>query len=127
MHLFFHIWILSLCVLIVLYGNKGWPRPRFTKRRGCLLKVKKKSSNLASVPHGSVMKCLTRNPGIFVIQESWVRAALNLLGFFVGVSLQSPSPVLAKPREYMNKLSCRRDMAEILLKAANNTIQSINQ
>ena len=33
------------------------------------------------VPRGSVVRCLTRNPG------TWVRASLDPLGFFVGVSL----------------------------------------
>ena len=43
-------------------------------------------------------------------------------GFFVGVSfgktLQRPSVVLVKPRKDMNNANCRRDMTEILLKAA---------
>ena len=33
------------------------------------------------VPRGSVVRCLTRNPG------TWVRASLDSLGFFMGVSL----------------------------------------
>ena len=41
-------------------------------------------------------------------------------------TLQSPSLVLVKTRKEMNNVSCRRDMSEILLKAAYNTIQSIN-
>ena len=36
----------------------------------------------------------------------------------LGKTLQSPSLVLVKPRKDMNKVSCRRDMTEILLKAA---------
>ena len=44
----------------------------------------------------------------------------------MGKTLQSPSLVLAKPRKDMNKVSFRCDMTEILLKAAQNTIQSIN-
>ena len=32
--------------------------------------------------------------------------------------LQSPSLVLVKPRKDMNNVSCRRDMTEIVLKAA---------
>ena len=55
-------------------------------------------------------------------EGSWVRAALDPLGFFVGVSLgktlQSPSLVLVKPRKDMNNVSCCRDITEILLKAA---------
>ena len=61
----------------------------------------------------SVVKGLTHNPG--------VRATLDPLGFYVGVSLgktlQSPSLVLVKPRKDMNNVSCRCDMTEILLKA----------
>ena len=54
---------------------------------------------------GSVVECLTRNPGIYHTRSSW---------FFVGVSLgktlQSPSLVLVKARKGMNKVNCRRDM-----------------
>ena len=75
-----------------------------------------------------------------VIHGSWVRAALDPLGFYVGVSmgktlraaldplgfyvgvsmgktLQSPSLALVKPRKDMNRVSCRPDMTDILLKA----------
>ena len=42
--------------------------------------------------------------------------------FYVEVSLgktfHSPSLLLDKPRKDMNNVSCRRDMTEILLKAA---------
>ena len=52
---------------------------------------------LPGVLCGSVVKCLTGNP------VSWVRAALDPLGFFVGVSLgktlKSPSLALVKPRK----------------------------
>ena len=71
---------------------------------------------------GSVFNCLTRYPGV---------VGSSRTGFFVGVflgkTLQSPSFVLMKPRKGINNVSCRRDMTEILLKAAKNTIQSINQ
>ena len=80
---------------------------------------------LVGVLRGSVVKCLTRNPG--VLGSSRTRS----YGFFVGVSLgktlQSPSLVLMKPRKDVNNVSCRRDMTEILLKAAYNTIQSVSQ
>ena len=36
--------------------------------------------HLMRIPRGSVVRCLTRNPG------SWVRAALDPRGFFEGVS-----------------------------------------
>ena len=65
---------------------------------------------------GSVVKCLTHNPG--VLSSSHTGSS----GFFVGVSLgktlQSPSLVLGKPKKDMNNVSCSCDMTEILLKAA---------
>ena len=49
------------------------------------------------VPRGSVVKCLTRNPGVLGSRHS------RFSGIFVGVSigktLQSPSLVLLKPRK----------------------------
>ena len=46
----------------------------------------------------------------------------GLLGFFevvsFGKTLQSPSLVAVKPRKYINNVSSRRDMTEILLEAA---------
>ena len=69
---------------------------------------------LEGVLPGSVVNCLTHG--------SWVQAALDPLGFLVGVSLdktlQSPSLVLVKPRKDMNNVNCNHDMTEILLKAA---------
>ena len=68
------------------------------------------------VLRGSVVKCLTRNPGVLGSSSN------GSSGFFAGVSLvktlQSPSLVLVKPRKDMNNVSFRRDMTEILLKAA---------
>ena len=65
---------------------------------------------------GSVVVCLTRNP------EVRGSSRIGTSAFFVGVSLgktlQSPSLVLLKPRKDMNNVRCRRDMTEILLKAA---------
>ena len=40
---------------------------------------------------------------------------------------ETPGLVLLKPRKDMNNVNCRHDMTEMLLKAALNTIQSINQ
>ena len=42
------------------------------------------------------------------------------------VLLQKIQPSTGETQENMNKVSCCRDMTEILLKAAYNTIQSIN-
>ena len=54
--------------------------------------------------------------------SSWVRAARDPLGFFrgsiLGQDTSEPSLVLVKPRKTMNNVNCRRDMTEILLKAA---------
>ena len=65
---------------------------------------------------GSVVKCLTRNPGVLGSSRT------DPLGFFVemslGKTLQSPSLTLVKPRKDMNDMNCCRDMTEILLKAA---------
>ena len=68
------------------------------------------------VLRGSVVECLTRNPRVLGSSRT------GYSEFFVGVSLcqtlQSPNPVLVKSRKDMNNVSCRRDMTEILLKAA---------
>ena len=64
----------------------------------------------------SVVKGLTRNPGVLS------SAALDPLGFFVGMSLgktiQNLSLILVKPRRDRYNVSCHRDMTEILLKSA---------
>ena len=73
-------------------------------------------SQTMGVLRGSVVKCLTRNPGVLG------SCCTGSSGFFVAVSLgktlQSPSLLLVKPRKDMNKVCCRCDMTEILLKAA---------
>ena len=68
------------------------------------------------VPCGSVVRCLTRNPG--VLGSSHTRSS----GFF---SWECPwvrhfraQPSTGDTRESMNNVSFRWDMAEILLKAA---------
>ena len=68
------------------------------------------------VLRGSVVKCLTRNPG--VLGPNRTRFSGCFVGVSLGKTLQSPSLVLVKPRKDMNNVSCRRDMTEILLKAA---------
>ena len=77
------------------------------------------------VPRGSVVKCLTRNLG--VLGSSRTGSSGFFRGSVLGQDTSEPSLVLVKPRKDMNNVSCRRDMTEILLKAALNTIQSINQ
>ena len=71
---------------------------------------------------GFVVKVLTRNPSGSELQPHW-----NLCGFRGSGTLQSPSPVLLKPRKDMNDVSCRRDMTEILLKVVSVKQHSINQ
>ena len=72
-------------------------------------------STQGRVPRGSVVKCLTRNPG--VLGSGRTRSS----GFFVGMSfvktLQSPSLIQVKPREDINNVSYRRNMTE-------NTVES---
>ena len=78
----------------------------------CLHKLKVKTR----VPRGSVVKCLTRNPG--VLGSSLTGSSGFFRGSVLGQDTSEPSLVLVKPRKSMNNVSCRRDMTEILLKAA---------
>ena len=71
---------------------------------------------------GSVIKYLTRNSGVL---DSRRTGSSGFVGVSLGKTLQSPSLVLVKPRKDMNNVICRRDMTEILLKAALNSTQSI--
>ena len=68
------------------------------------------------VPRGSVVKCFTRNPG--VLGSS--RTASS--GFFrrsvLGQDTSESQPSTGETQGSMNNVSCRRDMTEILLKAA---------
>ena len=65
---------------------------------------------------GSVVKCLTCNPG--VLGSSRTRS----FGFFcrsvLGQDTSEPQPSTGETQEDMNNVSCHRDMTEILLKAA---------
>ena len=78
------------------------------------------STKIPGILCGSVVKCLTGNPGVLG------SSCTGSYGFFVGVSLgktlQSPSLILKKLRKGMNNVSCHHDMTEILLKKH----QSIN-
>ena len=68
------------------------------------------------VLRGSVVKCLTRNPG--VLGSSHTGSSVFFHGSVLGQDTSDPSLVLVKPRKDMNNVSCRRDMTEILLKVA---------
>ena len=74
------------------------------------------SSSKNRVPRGSVVKCLTRNPG--VLGSSRTRSSGFFRGSVLGQDTSEPSLVLVKPRKDMNNVSCRLDMTEILLKVA---------
>ena len=71
---------------------------------------------LVAILPGSVVKCLTRNEG--VLGSSRAGSYEIFVGVSLGMTLQSPSLVLVKSRKDMNNVSCRRDVIEILLKAA---------
>ena len=64
-------------------------------------------------PRGSVVKCLTRNPG--VLGSSHTGSSGFFRGSVLGQDTSAPSLVLVKPRKDMNNASCCRDMTEILL------------
>ena len=68
------------------------------------------------VRRGLVVKCLTRNPG--VLGSSSTESSGVFRGSVLGQDTSEPSLVLVKPRKDMNNVSCRRDINEILLKAA---------
>ena len=58
---------------------------------------------------------------MYCYSRSWVRAALDPLGFFMEFPWARhfrAKPSTGKPQERRNNVSCRRDMSEILLKAA---------
>ena len=67
------------------------------------------------VLHGSVVKYLTRNPG--VLGSSHTGFSGFFCGSLLGQDTSEPSLVLVKPRKDMNNVSCHHDMTEILLKA----------
>ena len=69
------------------------------------------------VPCGSVVKCLTRNPGVLGSSRTG-SSGVFFYGSVLGQDTSEPSLVLVKPRKDMNNVNCCRDMTEILLKAA---------
>ena len=66
------------------------------------------------VPRGSVVRCLTRNPG--VLGSSRTRSSEFFRGSVLGQDTSEPST--GETQESMNNVICCRDMTEILLKAA---------
>ena len=77
---------------------------------GCNARIK------AGVSRGSVVKCLTRNPG--VLGSSRTGSSGFFRGSVLGQDTSEPQPSTGETQEGMNNVSCRRDMTEILLKAA---------
>ena len=75
-----------------------------------------RGSMVKRVPCGSVVKCLTRNPGF--LGSSRTGSSGFFRGSVLGQDTSEPSLVLVKPGKDMNNVNCRRDMTEILLKAA---------
>ena len=78
--------------------------------------VFKKPPSQGWVPHGSAVKCLSRDPGVLGLSRTGSSGYFR--GSVLGQDTSEPSLVLVKPRKDMNNVSCRHDMTEILLKAA---------
>ena len=68
------------------------------------------------VLRGSVVKCLTRNPGVLGLSPTGSSGFFR--GSVLGQDTSEPSLALVKPRKDMNKARCCHDMTEILLKSA---------
>ena len=63
-----------------------------------------------------MVKCLTRNPG--VLGSSHTGSSGFFRGSVLGQDTSEPQPSTGEAQEDMNNVNCRRDMTEILLKAA---------
>ena len=72
--------------------------------------------SLLGVLRGSVVECLTRNPG--VLGSSRTGSTRFFHGSVLGQDTSEPQPSTGETQEDMNNVSCHRDMTEILLKAA---------
>ena len=65
-----------------------------------------------------MINCESHGVSISVRGPAWLRVVkVFLVGVYLVKIFQSLSLVLAKPVKYMNSVSRRRDMAEILLNA----------
>ena len=71
---------------------------------------------MAVTGRGSVVKCLTCNPGVLGL--SCTRFSGFFRGSVLGQDTSEPSLVLVKTRKDMNNVGCCRDWTEIPLKAA---------
>ena len=68
------------------------------------------------VLRGSVVEYLTRNQG--VLGSSSTGSTGFFRGSVLGQDTSEPQPSAGETQDDMNNVSCRRDMTEILLKAA---------
>ena len=69
---------------------------------------------ISGVLFGSVVKCLTCNPGF--LGSSCTGSSGFLCGSVLGQDTSEPQRSTGETQEDMNNVSCRRDMIEILLK-----------
>ena len=74
------------------------------------------TTSINGVLRGSVVTCLTRNPGVPGLSRTGSSGFFR--GSVLGQDTSEPQPSTGKTQEDMNNVSCRRDMTEILLKAA---------
>ena len=68
------------------------------------------------VLRGSLVKCLTLNPG--VMGSSRTGSPRIFVEMSSGNILHNPKLVLVKPSKDMNNVKCRPDITEILMEAA---------
>ena len=68
------------------------------------------------VLRGSVVKCLTRNPG--VLGSSRTKSSRIFRGSGLGQDTSELQPSTGETQEGMNNVGCHCDMTEIMLKAA---------
>ena len=64
-----------------------------------------------------MVKCLTHNPGVLGLSRTG-SSGFFFCGSVFGQDTSEPQPSTSKTQEDMKNVSCRRDMTEILLKAA---------
>ena len=77
------------------------------------------STQRRGVLRGSVVNCLTRNPGVLGSSRTGILSVFFFRGSVPGQDTAEPHPSTGESqRKHMNKVSCRLDMTEILLKAA---------
>ena len=68
------------------------------------------------VLRGTVVKCLTSNPGVLGLSRTGSSGFFR--GSVLGQDASEPQPSTGETQEDINNVSCRHDMTEILLKVA---------